>query len=143
MENLHVFNLIGDFVSQSGPTNSYKRCFGIYIFFNSCYFQTISARSVGRNGLSLQSCISLITRWIFSSVVSWPYAFSVLCYTWLCLLPVFVFFPFCLLICKNCLHILSTNPLPVTCIANIFSQSVACLFIFFKRSLVSRSSQIQ
>ena len=35
-----------------------------------------------------------------------------------------------LLSVKSCLKIVETNPLLVTSFANIFSQSVGCLFIF-------------
>lgn len=32
---------------------------------------------------------------------------------------------------RNSLYILDINPLSLTCITNIFSNSVACLFAFF------------
>ena len=47
------------------------------------------------------------------------------------LLPIFQLdFLLLLLSCTNCLYILEINPLLVTSFANIFSQSVGCLFIF-------------
>uniref|UniRef100_A0A8D0N0U7 Uncharacterized protein n=1 Tax=Sus scrofa TaxID=9823 RepID=A0A8D0N0U7_PIG len=36
-----------------------------------------------------------------------------------------------LLNCKNCLYIWEIKPLPVPSFANIFSQSIGCLFILF------------
>ena len=38
---------------------------------------------------------------------------------------------FLLLSCMSCLYILEINPLSVASFANIFSQSVGCLFILF------------
>ena len=39
-------------------------------------------------------------------------------------------FAFWTLNCKSCLYILKINPLSVTSVANIFSHSVGCLFIY-------------
>ena len=38
-------------------------------------------------------------------------------------------FVFSILSCMSCLHILEINPLSVVSFANIFSQSVGCLFV--------------
>ena len=40
-------------------------------------------------------------------------------------------FVFLLLSCMNCLYILEIKPSSVTSFANIFSQSVGCLFVYF------------
>ena len=40
-------------------------------------------------------------------------------------------FGFLLLSCMSCLYILEINPLSVGSFANIFSQSLGCLFVFF------------
>ena len=42
------------------------------------------------------------------------------------------FLVFCKLSCMSCLHILDINPLSVASFANIFSNSMGCLFILLK-----------
>lgn len=134
---MHVFNLTGggahrfpkwpyQFILLVG----YKRSLGIDIFVNSWHFQTFLQAGGWKWSLTTLPFPWLLLRSVFSSVVSWPYAFSVLCYAWLWLLLV-VFFSFCLFICRNYLHILNTNPLPVTCITNV-SRS---LWLAFSLSL--------
>lgn len=47
-------------------------------------------------------------------------------------------FVFLLLICESSFHVLNMRPLSDICLVNIFSQSVACLFIFLNMSLNSQ-----
>lgn len=63
-----------------------------------------------------------IFSWNCISLSSLVLIFSALFYWVVCLL---------LWSCKSSLYFLDTNPLPGICFANIFTESVTCLFIFF------------
>ena len=56
------------------------------------------------------------------------------------LIELFSFLLLLLLNCRICLYILKVEPLSVASFANIFSQSVGCLFILFMVSRAVRSS---
>ena len=51
-------------------------------------------------------------------------------------------FVFLLLNCMSCLYILEINPLLVASFANLFSQSVGCLFVLFMVSFAVQKTLI-
>ena len=67
------------------------------------------------------------------SCASWPSVCLLWRNVYLGLLPIFyvVVWVFLILSCMSCLCILEINPLSVASFANIFSQSVSCLFALF------------
>ena len=74
-------------------------------------------------------CISLMISNVEHAY--WPCVYLLWRNVYLGLLPTFWLGCFLLLSCRSCLYILEIKPQLITSLANIFPQSVVCLFILF------------